>query len=270
MDLRIPAFLYGTYDDARRAAGRAATAYSKGASLAEIAGSQCVRVADVPGLVVLDRKWSSLSKTDAMFHVDQITKQFNARAVRAKSTRPLDETLEEYGVACFEDAWAFLGFVAMEFYWPVRTAENQLRLLDAARRHWLVISALGARCTTGSNEGRPLQSFPTLVKFCLGRQGTPSADFDLPLTPTRLEELCAKLPGYRVKAALAAGDVQGALAEVRMQTSEIPLCSLAEHLVRAGYEDEACAAVVGCAREDPYGIVREWLAGRGDVNRRVR
>jgi hypothetical protein len=264
--LLVPSFLYGTYEEVRRSAAKAVTALRRGATLAEVAGEPLC-VADLPGLVVLDRRWSSIPSSEPMFHVDQVARQYTAKAIKEKDFL---DVIATFGTACLSSAWSFLGIVDLQLYACVRTAERQLLLLDAARIFWPSITAVGPRYTTGLNTGGSIETSSTLVHFCLARQGATRKDLVPPVTPERLEELCARLPGYRVRSALAVGDVDSALRELQALEDEIALCSVAEHLVRAGHDAAASAEVKARGLPDPHGIARDWLGQHGDAARVVR
>jgi hypothetical protein len=92
--------------------------------------------------------------------------------------------------------WSFIGLLGGQLYAAVRTAAAQVRALEAADAHWPVLAAVGARYTHGSNVGKLLADTHTLVTFCLARQGAPVRDLQ-DLTPARLHEHIAHLPGYR-------------------------------------------------------------------------
>jgi hypothetical protein len=77
------------------------------------------------------------------------------------------------------------------------------------------------------------------------------------------------LPGFRVRAALERGDVAAAT-ELLAGHKDITLVSLAEHFLAFDLDDEACRAVERLGVDDPHGIVRDWVAGRGNRHRTVR
>jgi len=110
--------------------------------------------------------------------------------------------------------------------------------------------------------GCNLAELHTLVDFCLARRGAPTNEFP-PLTAALLDRLMNDLPGAKVRRLIARGRLDDAASEVRLHR-EIPLVSLAEHFVDAGFDDLACSIVRSVDAPDPYGIVRKWLAGQGN------
>jgi hypothetical protein len=223
-----------------------------------------VNVQGMPGLVVLDRCWSSIPAGTPQFHLDLPWRcLFDAPSRR----RLIPSILAEVERAALEEPWSFIGLLGGQQYQVVRTAAAQLRVLDAARKHWAVLASVGARYTRGRADGAPLAGSPTLVNFCLGRQGAPPGLGDL--TQEALDAVLSDLPGFRIASLLAAGDVDAALRVVDGH-HQIPLVSLAEHFVVAGFEAEVCAVVAANAEPDPHGTVGRWLAGRGDLTRTVR
>jgi hypothetical protein len=130
------------------------------------------------------------------------------------------------------------------------------------------LTSVGARYTRGLSTGQGLEALPTLVRYALARQGAAWLGPE-PLTVARLDQELEVLPGFRVRAALERGDVAAAI-ELLAGHPDIPLVSLAEHFLAFDLDDEACRAVERLGVDDPHGIVRDWLAGRGNRHRTVR
>jgi hypothetical protein len=256
----VPASLYASKASARTAARRIAAALAKGGSPVEAAGPLVPITPENAGLIVLARGWSSIPTEAPQFHIDLPWRELENRADRASFVGIVHSALEH--------TWVLAGLVGSQQYSIVRSAAAQLRFLDAAREHWASIVAVGARYTTGSNYGESIETTPTLVHFCLARQGATVVPRE-PLTPTRLDVHLANLPGYRVRDLLAHGDVDAAL-ELLDGHRDITTCSLAEHFLAIGKDDEACRRVIELAVPDPHGCVADWLAGRGNPARLVR
>jgi hypothetical protein len=260
----VPAVLFGTAADVTKAARRAVTALRKGGALDQVFGETMVRVADVSGLVVLDRQWSLVPANERNVHLDVLFRQLTDAFLK-KDEEPL---LLRATAEALEHAWSFAGLAGGQNFLAVRAAAAQVRFLEAARRHWRSLVSVGPRYTHGSNVGSELSTMNTLVGFCLARQGAEASSL-LPLTPARLDELLASLPGFRVLERLRAGDASGAR-DLLVGREDIPLCTLAEHFFAFDLEDFATRTVEELAPPDPHGIVRDWLRGRGNPNRRVR
>lgn len=261
----VPAALYTRTDEVRRTAARFVTAVRKGRAITDAFGDELVPVdAKHPGLLVLDRAWSLIPTAAPQFHLDLPWRRLCDTCLAHDD----DETLARARREALAAPWSFIGLVGGHRYPAVFTAAAQLEVLEAAVVHWPQLAAAGARYTTGSNVGKPLTEMNTLVTFCLARQGAPRDDLH-DLTPVRLEKHVSSLAGLRVRAQLARGDVTRALAELKGH-QDIALCSLAEHFLRHGLDDEVCAAVTRISKgKDPHGIVARWLARRGDPHRLV-
>jgi hypothetical protein len=258
--LLVPAQLYAVHAEASRAAGRFVTAVKKGTPVREAAGL-LVEVSDgTPGLLVLDRCWSQVPATSPQFHLDLPWRKLAALDDRAPFERASNEALD--------DAWAFAALAGSQQYRVVKPAARQLRFLEAARRHWPTLTSVGARYSQGSETGEGLETLPTLVGYALVRQGAAWRGQE-PLTVERLDRELDALPGFRVRAALERGDVAAA-SELLAGRKDVTLASLAEHFLAFDLDDEACRAVERHVVDDPHGIVRDWLAGRGNRNRTVR
>lgn len=119
-----------------------------------------------------------------------------------------------------------------------------------------------------NNRGEPATRATQLLRFALARQGAvwPS---DEPLTSELLETECQHLSGLAVRAALAAGDVPAALQHLPGRP-DIVVCSLAEHFLPYGLDQEVCDAIRAASVDDPHGIVETWLKGCGNSARMVR
>ena len=242
----------------------AARRLRRGERLVDVAGNDWVDAAGAPGLVVLDRRWSLISPSSPQFHADLLWTVLSGSAELGDSNwsvylRSADEALTL--------TWAFAGILDSQRYELVRRADQQLRFVSAARQHWVSLTSLGSRFSTGG-EGRRLEDLPSLVTFCLARQGAPVSELQ-PLTAQQLEQLASSLPGFRMRELAREGKLQDAAALLK-DHREIALVSLAEHLVDFGYDDVACQAVENVASPDPHAIVRRWLDGRGNAERSVR
>jgi hypothetical protein len=258
-----PGALYGPAAEVRRAAARFVTAVRKGCSVIEAFRDDPVSVdAGHRGLVVLDRRWSSISSDQAQFHLDLPWRQLHDWSIKNDDYAGF----ERASVEAFAQPWSFVGLLGGQIYDPVRTAGAQLQVVKAAAAHWPVLTAIGARYTQGNNQGELLENLPTLVTFCLARQGAPLDDLGN-LTAERLRKHIAHLPGIRVRALLEQGDVAGAVALLAGH-EESALLSMAEHFFAFELRDVACEAVARISTSDPYGNVGRWLAGAGKPARR--
>jgi hypothetical protein len=266
MELRFPAFMYGAYDEVRRAAGRAVTQVLRANSLQPIWDGTYLDVAPLGGVIVLDRRWSSISASEPNVHADVFWKILESRLEKGADGASKFKSFVESGLS---EAWCFVGVVDSSRYFLVRRASEQLRFLGHARAHWPALLGAGTRYSTGNYYGEDLAQLTTLVSYCLARQGAPQKALH-PLTSARLDELMSELPGAKVQQSIHDGRLDEAAAEVRRH-EEVVLLSLAEHFVEAGLDDLACSIVESVNSPDPYGVVvREWLAGRGNPNRWVR
>lgn len=261
----VPSAFYGYTDNVRRAAARFATAIRKGCSVRGSLNGDMVPVdAEHPGLIVLDRRWSSVGTADPHFHLDLPWRRLSEAALKFRDPASFERASRE----ALSEPWSFIGLLGGQLYEAVRTAAAQLRTLEAAHMHWPVLGAAGARYTQGSNVGKVLADMHTLVTFCLARQGAPTHALQ-DLTPARLHQHIVRLPGIHVRALLESGDVNSAVA-VLAGHDGVTLASLAEHFLAFGLDDVACEAVVRFSTSDPHGIIAEWLAGRGNQFRLVR
>jgi hypothetical protein len=239
----------------------------KGKSVADAVGTELVEVTpDRPGLLVLDRRRSMISSEEPQFHLDQPWGQLYAAALKGRDWALFDRATEE----AWKHAWSFVALAGGQYHHSciARTALAQLQLLETARVHWPTLVAVGGRYTQGMDWGESLEEVHTLVGFCLARQGA-ARDPSSPLTFTRLVEMIDTLPGHRIRALLASGDVDSAIALLD-DRQEVVLLSLAEHFLAFGLDDVACRAVEARCKSDPYGHVRKWLDGRGNLSRTVR
>jgi hypothetical protein len=256
----VPECLYAPVAKARSSARRMATAHAKGASAAEVAGPLVAITPERAGMIVLDRMWSSIPADAPQFHLDQPWTALHARCDLT--------TFARIASSAMQVGWAFAGLAGSQHYTVVRTAAAQLRFLDLARSYWPALVAVGRRFTKGSNNADSIEPHARLLHFCLARQGAPRLATGQ-LVPAPLEDHLSTLPGYRVRDLVAHGEIAAALELLRGHDA-VTTCSLAEHLVVAGYDDEACRRVIELGVPDPHDIVAQWLAGRGDPARLVR
>jgi hypothetical protein len=259
--LLVPAQLYAVHTDASRAAGRFVTAVKKGTPVREAAGPLVEVAEDRPGLLVVDGPRSGLPVTGPQF-------QLNVPWRRLATSLDDAETFERVSCEALDDAWSFVGLAGSQ-HQVVRTAAKQLRFLEAARRHWPTLTSVGPRYTRGSLTGESLETLPTLVRFALARQGGTWLGYE-PLTVERLDRELDALPGFRVRAALERRDIAAATELLAGRRDAVTLASLAEHFLAFDLDDEACRAVERHVVDDPHGIARDWLAGRGNRTRTVR
>lgn len=225
-----------------------------------------IDVASYSGRVVLARRWVAPPASEAHFHADLLWNELVRRVAKIAPGKASFARLSAIAATGFEHAWWFAGLQRSEAYFLVRRASAQLAFLEHARQNWPTLTSIGPRYAPTNEIGE----IPTLVNFCLARQGAPIvAPPFLPLTPIRLTELLDVLPGRHVVQLLADGKNAEAVRLLNGH-SEIPTLSLAEHLVDAGMDALACRAVRGLSIEDSHDIVRDWLTGEGDPTRIVR
>jgi len=264
-ELLCPAALYGPVAAAGRAGGRMVTRLVRGATVAEAAG-ELVAVSEHPDAwIVLARMWSHVDTKRPQFHLDRPVHALCGRAGIGDQFFGGDPdcVFERVRRDLLAHAWSFAAIAGSQRYWFVWRAAAQLDFAAAAGTHWPVLDATGPRFSCGGTP-KPFADVCHLLRFSLGRQG---ARWDG--TTAGLAHAVATLPGAAVRRALEAGDVDAA---TRMLTGhgDIVVCSLAEHFLAFGLDDEACRAVEATGVEDPHGIVAQWLAGRGDPRRLVR
>jgi hypothetical protein len=259
----VPACLYALVKDARRAAGPLATALVRGKPLAQAAGPLVEVSPATSGLVVVGRYWSSVSTGEPQFHIDLPWKRIVDKTLERPDLARLDRVVEE----ALSHAWAFTALAGSQHYPVVRRAATQLRFLEAARTHWSCATCIGPRYSTGQSVGQPIEKLPSLVRFCLTRQGS-RLPGDRLLTSEVLEAELENLPGFQVRSRLLAGDVAGAT-ELLRDREPLALLSLAELFFEHGQEEAACRAVELYVGADPHGFVKRWLSGRGDLSRTV-
>lgn len=250
--------MHGPTDAVRREAARKSTLLARGAALTDVVGDAWTTL-DAPGLVVLARG-RLLAASDAHFQTDLLWSTF------WKRTHDLPDAIaraDRFVGDALSLPWSFAGVLSSQAYFIVRRADQQLGFAEAAARHWPALLSAGPRYSAGSGSGSALSSIPTLVQFCLARQGAPHDVLGALDTPT-LSSILSALPGARVRALVAEGRVDEAAAEIP-GTPDIVAISLASHLVEAGYVDAARAAVTSAGTPDPHGNVARWLAALGSA-----
>lgn len=263
--LLVPSSLYGRTTDVRRTAGRFVTSIRKGGSIRDALSDNMVAVDDNhPGLIVLDRRSSSIGTDKPHFHIDLPWRRLSDVMLKVKNMRSFERASRE----ALTQPWSFIGLLGGQLYEAVRSSAAQLHTLKAAALHWSTLASVGARYTQGSNVGELLADMHTLVTFCLARQGADVHDLR-DLTPTRLHKHIAHLPGVRIRALLEVGDVTSALSLLEGHQG-IPLLSLAEHFLNFGHDDVASSAVTRISTSDPHGNVTRWSADRGNFSRLVQ
>ena len=211
---------------------------------------------------MLARAWSTISSSEPQFHADLLWTALSSRTVGGKHWLEGKDEFVAIATAGLGHAWAFAGLVASQHYVVVDDAERQLGVLEAARIHWERLLSVGPRYTQGSESPGGLEGFPTLVGFCLARQGAPLPD-DAPMTLAHLDSLLADLPGRRVRDRVAKGKLEEAGGEIRRHHDPIVLATLAEHLVSAGHAQRAFDLVKSVKVDDPSCIIEQWLDSGG-------
>jgi hypothetical protein len=148
--LFFPAFKYGAYDEVRRAAGRAVTQVLRADSLRPILDGSQVDVATVEGLIVLDRRWSSISATQPNVHGDVFWNMLENRLENKPNGRTRFKSLVESGLS---QPWGFVGVVDSQRYFLMKRASEQLRFLIHTRAHWR--GSLGAATPAAYSGSKP-------------------------------------------------------------------------------------------------------------------
>jgi hypothetical protein len=266
MPLMFPESLYGSTKQVRPYVGRLATKVLQDGSLDEILRQPVIDVAAYTGWFVLSRGMVNPPAEQANFHADLLWKELERRLRKKLSWLEASERLTAIAATGLEHAWWFASLLQSQSYQLVRRASLQLRFLAHAETHWHSLVSVGARYAPLGD----LERSPTLVSFCLARQGAPilTPPF-LPLSSPRLLGLLGDLPGRRMQRLVAQGRTSDAVA-LLTGYGEITALSLAEHLVDAGHDELACQAVRALNFADPHGIVRDWLADEGNPRRTVR
>lgn len=155
--LAFPSWLYGVYSEVHRRVARRATALANGASFDELAGDELTAVVEVPGLIILDRRWSQTSPSGPHFHADLLWTVFEARLLKVDESGSLFLRAAAEGIGA---AWSLTGLLASQRYQVVRRASQQLDFLEASSRQWEMLLTAGSRFTVGGNRGSPLPELP--------------------------------------------------------------------------------------------------------------
>jgi hypothetical protein len=229
MAFMFPESLYGPTKQVRAYVGRLATKVLQDGSLDVVLREPVLDVAAYPGWVVLSRGMVNPPADQANFHADLLWKELERRVFK-KQRSEATARLTAMASTGLDRPWWFAGLLQSQSYSLVRRASLQLEFLNHAREHWHTLVSVGHRYAPMGN----LETTPTLVSFCLARQGAPILNPPyLPLTPNRLLHLLNDLPGRQMHKLVANGKSAQAV-DLLAGHSEIPALSLAEHLVDTG------------------------------------
>jgi len=262
----FPESLYGPTAAVRTSVRRFATEILRSESAESVLRGPHIDVASYPGRVVLERGRLAPVAAERNFHADLLWSELSKSVFKKFNGEDAFTRLRALAALGMGEAWWFVGLSSSQSYYLVRRASLQLKFLEYALQHWETLLSIGSRYFPFA----ALETTPTLVSFCLARQGAPIKKEPFrALTGSRLKELIDDLPGERMRALVVRGDFTEA-ARVLAGHGDIPALSLAEHLLDVGQDALACQLVRELNLPDPHGIVAEWLAGEGNPERNVR
>ncbi len=257
----MPKWLYGEYAQVLKQSRRRATMLAKGASLADVAGREWIDPRQEPGQIIIGRALSLIGRSVPQYHVDLVWSSFQRRYWPDQL-----ELCQQIFVSLLEAPWGFLS-VLYQNYNVVRRARQQLYLITAATRHWGLLLPFGPRFSTGGWGCQYLEEIPTLLQYCLARQGVPGETLRQPLTAGLLAQLAAATPGFQIRTLSEQGRLEKAADLIREHRAETVVLSLSEHLLDFGHDAFACDLVRSLHLPDPHGIAGAWLARQGDPSR---
>lgn len=265
--LWFPESLYGPTAQVRATVGKRATKVLRDDSLESLVREPRIDVSSYPGLIVLVRGRGGPPSAEASFHADLLWRELTNRVIKkVKGHDAIISRLTRIAASALTEPWWFAGLLRSDSYFLVSRASQQLAFLEHARAHWEVLVSASGRYDPTPR----LEEAPTLVSYCLARQGAPLSMLQRrQLTPAMLEKLLDGLPGRHVRSLAANGKHLDA-ARLIAGHEDVTALSLAEHLVDCGQDALACQTVRDLNLPDPHGIVANWLAREGDPARRVR
>ena len=259
----FPKLLYGPTAEVLSTVRRHVTLILRENSLQSVLEAPRLEVMSYPGRIVLARAGIA-SASEPSFHADLLWLELSNRLL--KQSIGLDaftrlSSLAQMGLA---EPWWFAGLLLSQSYFLVNRAARQLEFLDHARAHWSILLSVEHLYSPHTR----LETTPTLVHYCLARQGAAILKPPLqPLTTERLNDLLDHLPGYGVRR--LAQDRPNDVAPLLQGHEDIAFLSLAEHLVDFGHDALACELVRLQNRPDPHGITGRRLAGADNPDRIV-
>lgn len=173
-----PALTYGLYRDVNLRVGKAVTAISKGASLADALCTEgWLDAAAVPGLCVLNGP-SPLLGGEPHHNLWLPWLRLETAADHGRLSAAREEELFHESL---QSPWGTIGLIAQaNQIWLYPQARHR-PLLDAALRHWDEIDGRGAWYSNGARQGDVLWALPSNVKYVLANLGVPTDVLNQPL-----------------------------------------------------------------------------------------
>jgi hypothetical protein len=178
--MMVPEMLCGDTKTVVAACKRHLTRFKRGGSWVEM--GPMIDVAEAPGLIMLDGPSPLLGGNQVRLYAPfrEMSNAFSREPLTldelvGANLRAFDEALQ-YG-------WSVLGLTSMACYGWLRDPERAERFLESVIRHWAELDAVGARYTTGQQQGEPLWDPPHLVHFALARRGVATERLNQPLPP---------------------------------------------------------------------------------------